>query len=88
MNVDAFKEVFNNYTALVEKKVASFIMLELKLNGHSVEEIDKMLVGKVRVNDIIGMSEDGNIRLLLAGATEKDLQFILPRFEGLDVSVM
>ena len=52
-------------------------MLEINSNGHSYEEIDKMLAGKVRANDIIGMSDDGNIRLLLSGATEKDLPFIL-----------
>lgn len=87
MNIDAFNEVLNNYAALRDKKVSSFVMLEIHSNGHSYEEIDKMLAGKVRVNDVIGMSEDGNIRLLLSGATEKDLPFILPRFKGIDVEV-
>lgn len=87
MNIDAFNEVLNNYAALRDKKVSSFVMLEIHSNGHSYEEIDKMLAGKVRVNDVIGMSEDGNIRLLLSGATEKDLPFILPRFEGIGVEV-
>lgn len=87
MNIDAFNEVLNNYVALLEKKVSSFVMLEINSNGHSYEEIDKMLAGKVRANDVIGMSEDGNIRLLLSGATEKDLPFILPRFEGIGVEV-
>ena len=27
MNIDAFNEVFNNYVALAEKKVSSFVML-------------------------------------------------------------
>ncbi|MBQ7288276.1 MAG: HD domain-containing protein [Clostridia bacterium] len=87
MNVDAFNEVLNNYAALAEKKVSNFVMLEINSNGHSYEEIDKMLAGKVRTNDIIGISDDGNIRLLLSGATEKDLPFILPRFEGMNVEV-
>ena len=87
MNIDAFNEVLNNYAALAEKKVSSFVMLEINSNGHSYEEIDKMLAGKVRANDIIGMSDDGNIKLLLSGATDKDLPFILPRFEGMDVEV-
>ena len=87
MNIDAFNEVLNNYAALAEKKVSNFVMLEINSNGHSYEEIDKMLAGKVRTNDIIGISDDGNIRLLLSGATEKDLPFILPRFEGIDVEV-
>ena len=87
MNIDAFNEVLNNYAALREKKVSNFVMLEINSNGYSYEEIDKILAGKVRTNDIIGMSDDGNIRLLLSGATEKDLPFILPRFEGMNVEV-
>lgn len=87
MNTDAFNEVYKNYAALAEKKVSSFILLELNTTGLSPEEIEKKLLGKVRANDIIGLSEDGNVKLLLSGATEKDLPFILPRFEGMDVEV-
>ena len=87
MNTDAFNEVYKNYAALAEKKVSSFILLELNTTGLSPEEIEKKLLGKVRANDIIGLSEDGKAKLLLSGATEKDLPFILPRFEGMDVEV-
>lgn len=87
MNVDAFDEVYNNYIALTEKKVSSFVLLGINVNGRPYEEIEKMLATKVRANDVIGLSEDGNIRLLLSGATEKDLPFILPRFDGMDVRV-
>ena len=62
-------------------------LIDKFINKQRRQAIDKMLAGKVRVNDVIGMSEDGNIRLLLSGATEKDLPFILPRFEGIDVEV-
>ncbi len=87
MNIDAFDEVLNNYMALAEKRVSTYVLLEIDRNGYSYEEMDKLLVGKVRANDIIGASDNGNIRLLLSQATDKDLPFILPRFEGMDVEV-
>lgn len=87
MNIDAFDEVLKNYVALSEKKVSNYILLEIDIDGRSYEEMDKILSGKVRTNDIIGASDNGKLRLLLSQATDKDLPFILPRFEGMNVEV-
>ena len=76
-----------NYRSLAEKKVSTFILLELDPEGQALSEIDKRLVGKVRANDFIGVAEDGKIRLLLSQASSKDLDFILPRFEGFNIEV-
>ncbi len=88
MNIDAFDDVLENYAALAEKKVSTYVLLEINPDGCSYEEMDKKLLGKVRANDIIGAAENGKVRLLLSQATEKDLPFILPRFEGMDVEVI
>lgn len=87
MSVAAFNEVLENYRSLAEKKVSTFILLELDPEGQALSEIDKRLVGKVRANDFIGVAEDGKIRLLLSQASSKDLDFILPRFEGFNIEV-
>ncbi len=87
MNAESFDEVLKNYSSLAEKKVSSFILLKIDAEGRSYEQMDKLLSGKVRSNDIVGASADGNLRLLLSQATEKDLQFILPRFDGMKVEV-
>lgn len=87
MRADAFEEVLSNYTTLSEKKVSAFVLLEIDTNGRSYEEMDKLLGQKVRANDILGACENGKIRLLLSQATEKDLEFILPRFKDFDVEV-
>ena len=87
LNVEAFEETLRNYVALSEKKVSSYVLLEFDTKGKSYEEIDKILAGKVRANDIIGAGADGKVKLLLSQATEKDLPFILPRFEGMNVEV-
>lgn len=87
MNAEYFEECVKNFAALAEKKVSSYILLEFDLRGHSVEEADAMLLGKIRATDILGMTSDGKLRLILSQATEKDLDFILPRFEGLDITI-
>ena len=87
MNADAFAECLKNYEALVERKVFSYVLLEFDCKGRTLQEANELLRGRVRTNDILGISYDGQIRLLLSQATAKDLEFILPRFESLDIGV-
>ncbi len=87
MNAETFDEVLKNYAALADKKVSTFVLLEIDTEGRSYEEMDKILSGKVRANDILGASVDGKVRLLLSQACDKDLPFILPRFEGMTVEI-
>jgi hypothetical protein len=87
MRAEYFAECLKNFEALAEKKISTFTMLEFGLNGHTLEEVDAMLAGKVRTSDILGVTDSGSLRLLLSQASEKDLAFILPRFEGLDVTI-
>lgn len=87
MNPEAFEEVLGSYAALSEKKVSTYVLLEIDPEGRSYAEMDSLLQGKVRANDIIGAAAEGKLRLLLSQATQKDLPFILPRFEGFQVEV-
>ena len=88
MKEEAFRECLKNYVALSEKKVSSYIVLEIDCQGRSCYEMDELISRKVRANDILGITSDGKLRLLLSQATESDLPFILPRFEGLSVEVI
>lgn len=87
MNEDAFNQVLSNYKTLAEKKVSSYVLLEIDPCGCTYEEMDKRLRGKVRANDVIGIAENGKLRILMAQATENDLQFILPRFKNFRIEV-
>ncbi|MBQ7038362.1 MAG: HD domain-containing protein [Clostridia bacterium] len=87
MNAETFDEVLKNYAALSEKKVSSCVLLTVDAGGRSYEELNALFERKVRANDIMGASADGKLRLLLSQATERDLPFILPRFDGFDVEV-
>ena len=85
VKAEFFEEYVENFKALSEKKVSTYIMLEFDLNGHTVEEAAEMIASKIRATDILGINSEGKLQLLLSQATEKDLTFILPRFEELDI---
>lgn len=87
MNYEPFEEYVTNFGALAEKKISTFVMLEFDLHGHSIEEADAMLSGKIRATDILGITKDGKLQLILSQATERDLEYILPRFNDLDITV-
>ena len=87
MHEEAFAGYVQNFAALAEKKVSSYLMLEFDGRGRTYEEMDALLCNKIRTNDLLGVSAEGKVRLLLSQATEKDLPFILPRFENLDMDV-
>ena len=44
-----------------------------------------MISKKIRTTDILGIGSNGKLQLLLSQAEEKDLEYILPRFEELDI---
>lgn len=87
MNAQYFEECVKNYISFRESKRSSFILLGIDSNGHTLEEVDKMLTGKIRATDILGITSDGQLQLILPQATPNDLQFILPRYEGIDITV-
>lgn len=87
MNAEAFADCLKNFAALAERKVSSYLLLEVDGKGRSYRELDELLSRRVRANDFIGAAEDGKVRVLLSQATERDLEFILPRFAEDDVIV-
>ncbi len=85
MNAAAFAETLSQYRALAEKKVSSYVMFQIDGAGKTVQELEELVSRKIRTTDVLGMTEDGKLRILFAQATENDLQYILPRFEGIEI---
>ena len=84
---DEFERIYENFRNMAERKVFTYEFLELDIKGYTYEEVDDMLTGKIRANDILGETRDGKLGILLSQATENDLKFILPRFENLEITV-
>lgn len=87
MSAKFFEECVENYTALSAKKVSSFVLLEIQADGYTLEEVDRMVAPKIRTTDILGITSEGKIQIILTQASHDDLKYVLPRFEGLDIQV-
>jgi len=87
LHTEDFEKVYENFKNMSGRKVFSYVQLDIGLRGHSVEEADDMIEKRIRANDVLGINNEGRLRLLLSQATKDDLGFILPRFEGLDLDI-
>ena len=87
MNAKYFEECIENHMALNAKKISSFVMLELETGDYTLEEVNSMIADKVRTTDIIGVTSDGKLQIILPQASHDDLKHILPRFESVDVQI-
>jgi UDP-glucose 4-epimerase len=87
MHQEAFAQVMRDFLLLAEKKVSTYVLLEIDPCLRPYEEMDQLLRGKTRANDVIGVAANGKLQILMSQATENDLQFILPRFKDFQVEV-
>lgn len=87
LNKESFHKVYDSLKQMSDRKVFSYVPIEIGVKGHTLSECYEMLCRKIRTNDILGITEDGSLRLLLSQATKNDLGFILPRFEDLDLEI-
>ena len=62
-----------------EQKMASYILLKIDYTGMSLEEADRRLREKVRGNDVWGVSESGELYLMLVQTDKTFLPIILER---------
>ena len=81
MNAQAFEKLVQNFKKMSEKKIFSYLQIVIK-NNKSYKEIDQLLLGLIRTNDVVGLDNDGKVNVLLSQATTNDLPRITPRFEN------
>lgn len=83
MRAEAFAESLAHYQELAARKVSNYLLLELDTAGMELEQACHILSSAVRSNDILGVTEEKRLCVLLTQATKENLEFILPRFEAL-----
>lgn len=62
-----------------EQKLASYVLLQIEYSGMTLEEADAILRKTVRENDVWGISEDGELYLMLIQTDEISFTIVLPR---------
>lgn len=84
---EAFEKTYKSFKEMADRKVFTYQLLEFDCSNLSFEECFALLERKVRANDILGINGEGKLCLLLSQATKADLEFIMPRFENLEIGV-
>jgi len=84
---EAFEKALKNFREMADRKVFSYSLLEFEIGSFTLKQCDNMLEKKIRSNDILGVTKEGKLHLLLSQANEGDLRFILQRFEGMEIGV-
>lgn len=77
-----FEKELTQFRALRDKNMSSFLLVEIDEQGQSIEDAASKIYKCTRKNDIIGLSNEGHLMLLLSQARESDFKFVARRFEN------
>lgn len=76
-----FMERLETFHAMQDEMVASYILLRLEHPGKSKEETDQILQHLIRANDVWGISEEGELYLILSQTDKESLPIVSGRLK-------
>ena len=76
-----FMERLETFHAMQDEMVASYILLRLEHPGKSKEEADQILQHLIRANDAWGISEEGELYLILSQTDKESLPIVSGRLK-------
>ena len=76
-----FMERLETFHAMQDEMVASYILLRLEYPGKSKEEADQILQHLIRANDVWGISEEGELYLILSQTDKESLPIVSGRLK-------
>ena len=74
-----FMERLETFHAMQDEMVATYILLRLEYPGKSKEETDQILQHLIRANDVWGISEEGELYLILSQTDKESLPIVSGR---------
>lgn len=77
-----FEERLYSFHSMREENRASYVLLKLEYPKMTLEEADTALQASVRENDVWGISEEGELFLILSQTDRSSLPIILARLEN------
>lgn len=76
-----FMERLETFHAMQDEMVASYILLRLEHPGKSKEKADQILQHLIRANDVWGISEEGELYLILSQTDKESLPIVSGRLK-------
>ena len=89
METEAFAQLVSAFLRAREKGFTKCTLVDLNVNGISLEKLDVMLSQLLRTTDYVGLLENGSVQVLLANSAPKDAEFVAKRLKeaGLDCRI-
>lgn len=79
---DYFLERLKLFHSMREEKMGSYVLVRIGNPQMTLEELDEILKCKIREKDVLGISDDGQLYLILAQADPTTLPVVLERLEN------
>ena len=85
---DAFKVICDAYGNAERNGLAESVVLTVKPDpDDSLETVASKIEQNIRESDIYGITDDGEIRILLANTTDEDSKFVAERFANIGYGI-
>ena len=81
LKTEYFMERLKLFHSIREQKVGSYALVQFENPEMTLEETDRILRNKIRENDILGISEDGQLYLILSQVDDSTLPIVMERLE-------
>ena len=81
LKTEYFIERLKLFHSIKEQKIGSYALLQIENPEMTLEETDRILKNKIRENDILGISEDGQLYLILSQVDDAMLPIVVERLE-------
>ena len=81
LKTEYFMERLKLFHSIKEQKIGSYALLQIENPEVTLEETDRILKNKIRENDILGISEDGQLYLILSQVDDAMLPIVIERLE-------
>ena len=81
LKTEYFMERLKLFHSIKEQKIGSYALLQIENPAITLEETDRILRNKIRENDILGISEDGQLYLILSQVDDGMLPIVIERIE-------
>lgn len=79
MEAEAYSQLVSAFTRARKKGFTKCTLIDLNVNGASLEEVDVRLGQLLRTTDYVGITKEGTIQVLLANSGPSDAQFAMKR---------
>ena len=81
LKTEYFMERLKLFHSIKEQKIGLYALLQIENPEMTLEETDRILKNKIRENDILGISEDGQLYLILSQVDDAMLPIVIERLE-------